>query len=239
MSEAIRLDKRLVELIHCSRGEAQKYIEGGWVLVNGEVVEQPQFKVHEQAVELHPDATLEPLTPVTLLLNYPQEYDVTAPSAPLQLITPATHAQEDNSGIRTLHRHFGKLQPTAPLEAGASGLLVFTHDWRVVRKLVDDAKKNEQEYIVEVSSEIEAEQLQQLNRPMIFNNWPLSDTRVSRQSETHLRFALKAVRPDQIRFMCRSVGLTVLTMKRIRIGRVSMGKLPSGQWRYLSPGQLF
>ncbi|WP_366509091.1 S4 domain-containing protein, partial [uncultured Paraglaciecola sp.] len=35
MSEAIRLDKHLVALIQCSRGEAQKYIEGGWVLVDG------------------------------------------------------------------------------------------------------------------------------------------------------------------------------------------------------------
>jgi 23S rRNA pseudouridine2604 synthase len=239
MSEPIRLDKHLVELIHCSRGEAQKYIEGGWVLVDGEVVEQPQFKVQEQKVELHPDATLEPITPVTILLNLPQGFDVTAPTIPLQLITPATHAPEDNAGIRTLKRHFSKLQPTAPLEAGASGLLVFSHDWRVVRKLVDDAKKNEQEYIVEVSSEIEPEQLQQLNRPMIFNNWPLPDTKVSRQSESHLRFALKSVRPGQIEFMCRSVGLTVVAMKRIRIGRVAMGKLPPGQWRYLPPGLLF
>ena len=102
-----------------------------------------------------------------------------------------------------------------------------------------DATKNEQEYLVEVSSEIEPEQLTRLNRPMTFNNWPIPNTKVSRQSETRLRFAMKSVRPEQIEFMCNSVGLTVVTMKRIRIGRVSMGKLPLGQWRYLATGKLF
>jgi 23S rRNA pseudouridine2604 synthase len=239
MSEPMRLDKRLVELIHCSRGEAQKYIEGGWVLVDGEVVDQPQFTVLEQTVVLHDDATLEPIVPVTLLLHLPVGFDARDPTAPLQLITPESHAEDDNSGIRLLKRHFARLKPTAPLEAGATGLLAFSNDWRVVRRLVDDANKNEQEYIVEVGSEIESDQLERLNRPMIFNNWPLPDTKVSRQSETRLRFALKYVRPEQIEFMCKSVGLTVVAMRRIRIGRVSMGKLPPGQWRYLPTGLLF
>ncbi len=229
MSEPIRLDKHLVALIGCSRGEAQKYIEGGWVLVDGEVVEQPQFKVLEQKVELHADATLEAIVPVTLLLNMPTGFDEHDATAPLQLITPETHAEDDASGIRMLRRHFSHLKPTAPLESGATGLLVFTNNWKVVRRLVDDASKNEQEYTVEVSSEIEPEQLARLNRPMTFNNWPIPNTKVSRQSETRLRFAMKSVRPGQIEFMCQSVGLKVVVMKRIRIGRVSMGKLPPGK----------
>lgn len=239
MGEPMRLDKRLVELIHCSRGDAQRYIEGGWVLVDGEVVELPQYKVQGQTVALHADATLEPITPVTLLLNYPLGFDTLTPAAPLSLLIPETHAADDRSGIRLLNRHFSRLKPTTPLEAGATGLLVFSNDWRVVRRLVDDASKNEQEYIVEVSGEIAPGQLEVLNRPMQFNNWPIPDTRVSRQSENRLRFALNHVRPGQIEFMCRSVGLTVVAMKRIRIGRVSMGKLPPGQWRYLPAGRLF
>lgn len=239
MSEPIRLDKRLVELIHCSRGEAQKYIEGGWVRVDGEVVEQPQFKVLEQKVELHADATFEAAVPATLLLNFPEGLDANDPSVALQLFTAANHAKDDDSGIRPLKRHFAKLKATAPLEAGATGLLVFSNDWRVVRRLVDDAKKNEQEYIVEVSSEVSHDQLEQLNRPMTFNNWPIPHTKVSRQSETRLRFALKYVRPEQIEFMCQRVGLTIVAMRRIRIGRVSMSKLAPGQWRYLATGLRF
>ena len=68
MSEPVRLAKRLIALIGCSRSEAEKYIEGGWVLVDGEIIDLPQFKVLDQKVELHPDATLAPITPMTILL---------------------------------------------------------------------------------------------------------------------------------------------------------------------------
>jgi len=239
MSEPMRLDKRLVELIHCSRGEAEKYIKSGWVLVDGEVVEKPNCKVLAQKVELHPDASLEPAPTVTLLLNLPEGFDPSDPAAPLQLITPESHYADDDSGIRMLKSHFSKLTPTAPLESGATGLLVFTKDWRVTRRLVEDAKKNEQEYVVEVSEEITPEQIKQLNAPMKKNNWPLPKAKVSKQSERRLRFALANVRPDQIEYMCQSIGLTIVLMRRIRIGRVPMKKLPPGQWCYLPMDTLF
>ncbi len=233
MNEAIRLDKHLVALIQCSRGEAQKYIEGGWVLVDGEVIDQPQFKVLEQKVELHTDANLTATLPRTVLLNLPEGFDVSTPTAPLQLITPETHTGDDRSGIRVLKRHFARLMPTAPIELGASGLMVFSQDGKIVRKLVEEAKTNEQEYTVDVSGEIEPEGLQQLNSKIIKNGWPLPSAKVSWQSETRLRFALKNVHSGQIKFMCENVGLTVVAMTRLRIGRVSMGKLLPGEWRYL------
>ncbi|EJC0106085.1 S4 domain-containing protein, partial [Pseudomonas aeruginosa] len=52
MTDPIRLSKRLAELTACSRREAELYIEGGWVSVDGEVIEEPQFKVLDQRVEL-------------------------------------------------------------------------------------------------------------------------------------------------------------------------------------------
>ncbi len=239
MSEPIRLSKRLIELIHCSRSEAERYIEGGWVLVDGEIVDQPQFKVLDQKVTLHPEATLAPCPPVTILLHQPTGFDVDNPTAALSLITPETRASDDNSGIRTLKRHFSRLKPTAPLEAGATGLVVFSQDGRVVRRLVEDANKNEQEYIVEVSGEIASDGLERLNAAMKLDGWKLPAAKVSWQNEIRLRFALKNVRPGQIEFMCQSVGLTIEAMMRIRIGRVSMAKLPPGQWRYLPTGVLF
>lgn len=56
MTDPIRLSKRLAELTACSRREAELYIEGGWVSVDGEVIEEPQFKVLDQRVELLPGA---------------------------------------------------------------------------------------------------------------------------------------------------------------------------------------
>jgi len=239
MKESIRLSKRLIELLRCSRSEAERYIEGGWVLVDGEIIDQPQFKVLDQNVELHPEATLAPCPPVTILLHQADAFDADHPAAALPLITAENHATDDKSGIRILKRHFSRLKPTAPLEAGATGLLVFSQDGRVVRRLVEDANKNEQEYLVEVSGEIAADGLARLNRPMKQNGWKLPDAKVSWQNEIRLRFALKNVRPGQIEFMCQRVGLKVEKMKRLRIGRVSLAKLPPGQWRYLPHGVLF
>ncbi len=208
-------------------------------MVDGEVVDRPQFMVADQKVELHADATLKPILPMTLLLNMPTGFDVDDPGAGLTLMTPDTRMDDDGSDIRTLKRHFSRLLLTAPLEAGATGLLVFTQDKRVEQRLINMANRNEQEYVVEISGEIEPDGLDELNGAMKMNGWPLPSAKVSWQNETRLRFALKNILPGQIEFMCNKVGLTVVAMTRIRIGRVSMAKLPPGQWRYLPEGMLF
>ena len=75
MNEPVRLAKRLAEMLPCSRREAEQYIEGGWVSVDGMVVEEPQFRVQNQTIGLSPDASLLALTPVTLLLHKPAGYE--------------------------------------------------------------------------------------------------------------------------------------------------------------------
>lgn len=232
MTEALRLSKRITEQFHCSRREAELLIEGGWVRVDGEVVEEPQFKVLEQVITLHPDATVEPSAPATILLHKPADL---ASQAAQELINAASHLADDPARIRILKKHFARLNPVLPLEAPACGLLVFTQDYRVARKLIDDAYKIEQEFIVEVAGSIASGGLKRLNHGLDFDGMVLPPIKVSWQNETRLRFALKTPRPGQIAHMCASVGLKVLSMKRIRIGRLSMGNLPPGQWRYL-PG---
>jgi 23S rRNA pseudouridine2604 synthase len=54
-----------------------------------------------------------------------------------------------------------------------------------------------------------------------------------------LRFVLLEGKKRQIRRMCEAVGLTVMGLKRVRIGRVTLGQLPLGQWRYLGPQERF
>lgn len=238
MFTPIRLDKYLAATLPCSRREAELYITGGWVSVDGLAVEEPQFMVSVQKVELHPDASLTPIEPVTILLHQPADTGPN-PSAALQLIRPETRAAHDRSGIHLLKQHFLRLAPQIPLERNASGLVIYTQDWRAARKLSDDAASLEQEYIVEVAGELPAEKLKLLNYGLSYNGHPLPPGKVSWQNETHLRFAIKGLHPGQIAHMCQSVGLPVLAMKRLRIGRVSMGKLPPGQWRFLMPKEQF
>jgi 23S rRNA pseudouridine2604 synthase len=238
MTDPVRLAKRLAEAIHCSRREAELYIAGGWVLVDGQVVEELQFMVAGQKVELHPEATLVPVEPVTILFHQPPDVDMNADTIK-QLLCADTYAPDDRSGIRLLKQHFVRLTQCLPLQVHASGLAVFTQDYRVTRKLTEDAAMIEQEYIVEVAGELAPEGLKLLNHGLSFNGKPLPPVKVSWQNETRLRFALKGVKPGQVEHMCKAVGLQVLAMKRLRIGRVSMSKLPQGQWRYLMPYEKF
>lgn len=236
MTEAVRLAKLVAELSACSRREAELYIAGGWVKVDGQVVELPQFMVAGQKVEIDPKAKAVPVEPVTIVLHQRLGLNDEAVAS---LLRADTQAADDHSHIRVLQQHFVRMTPCLPLEPGASGMSVFTQDFRVSRKLVDGAATVEQEYVAEIAGELSEEGLKLLNHGLVFNGKPLSPAKVSRQSETRLRFALKGVRMGQIAFMCDSVGLQLLSLRRLRIGRLSMGKLPAGQWRYLAPYEKF
>lgn len=231
MTEPVRLAKRVAALAQCSRREAEMYIEGGWVRVDGVTVEEPQFKVLDQRIEIDPQAKLEPPEPATMVLHKPAGVTVDEARA---LVTPQTHASEDTSGVRLLKRHFARLDAPLPLPDKASGLLVFTQDWRVKRRLEEDADRIEQEFVVEVAGTLAPNGLALLNHGLVFDHYALPPIKVSWQNETHLRFALKRIAPDKIERMCGAVGLTVLSMKRLRVGRISMARLQPGQWRYLA-----
>ena len=234
MPDSIRLAKHLAELVRCSRREAELYIEGGWVSVDGEVIEEPGFRLHGQTVTLAPDATLAPQPAVTILLHKPMGIDgSTAEGTALGLIRPEAIAAGDRSGIRFLKRHVAGLTLAAPLADSASGLMVWTQDWRVARKLVEDAARIEHEFIVEVTGAIMPDGLALLNSGSAVPGRPTGPLKVSWQNETHLRFALKAAGTHPIAQLCTSVGLTARAIRRIRIGRISMAALGSGQWRYL------
>jgi 23S rRNA pseudouridine2604 synthase len=236
MTEGIRLAKRVAALVPCSRREAELYIEGGWVRVDGVVVEEPQHRVGDELVELDPKATLEALAPVTLLLHKPAgagEGDA------LRLLAPGNRAPGDHSGIRPVKRHFQQLHALMPLPAPASGLAVFSQEPRIIRRLTEDAMTLEQELIVEVAGELPPEGLARLGHGLAFEGRALPPAKVSWQNETRLRFAVKGIPPPLVPWMCEQVGLRVLGMKRLRIGRLPMAGLPPGQWRYLLPAERF
>ncbi|MGI4849927.1 MAG: rRNA pseudouridine synthase [Janthinobacterium lividum] len=239
MTETIRLAKRVAELVPCSRRDAELTIENGAVKVDGVVIEEPGYRIAaDQLVEVVPGATAEPSEPVTILFHKPAGIDTGSLAIPdmaaiLPLLTAQTRMAGERSGIRLLKRHFSAVKMTDALETNASGLVVLTEDWRTVRKLVADRERIEQEFLVEVSGQLAPDGLALLNHGLRFSGKPLPSAKVSWQNETRLRFALKAPARGQIEHMCQAVGLSVVSMRRLRIGRMSLATLPPGQWRYL------
>lgn len=236
MTDSVRLAKRVAELRNCSRREAEQYITGGWVRVDGIVVETPQFRITDQRIEIDAQADPRQAEPVTLLFHKPAGLS-TAPSgqgllspAP-GLLTATTRWAEDPSGITPLKKHLVQLSLCLPLDTTASGLIVFTQDWRIVRKLTEDAAALEHEILVDVADERPDDALECMARATAL--------KVSWQSENRLRIALKGAQPGQIDRLCTTAGLQIRSVKRIRLGGVSMGKLPAGQWRYLREQERF
>ncbi len=239
MSDSIRLSKRLAESLPCSRREAELYIEGGWVSVDGVVVEAPQTPVRpEQRVELLPGAHAAPLPPVTLLLHKPA--GLALDQGDLQtLLDEARRSAEDRSGIRPLARHRVRLELLTPLEAEASGLVVLSQAWGVKRRLVEDAARLEHEFTVEVGGSPERDALPVFQPGIRYRGAALPPFKASWQSERRLRVAVKTPAPGQVRDLCRQAGLEVLGVRRLRIGRVALAGLEPGQWRYLGEHERF
>ena len=117
--------------------------------------------------------------------------------------------------------------------------MVLTQDGRVWRRLTEDGDEIEHEYIVETRGEIAPWGLRRLNHGLSHEGRVLPPCKVSWQNETRLRFALKGCQGGQLRDMCRQVGLDVVAIRRIRIGRIALGKMPEGSWRYLPVGERF
>lgn len=257
-TSGVRLSKCVAELKACSRREAEQYIEGGWVRVAGIVIEEPQFRVHDEAVDIDPHASLMALAPVTLLLHKPPGFDAGTHEPisikglgkgireALALITPASQAANSNDGrplVPLLKKHLTKQALCLPLESAASGLVVYTQDWRIERKLVEDAHVIEQEFTIEVEGDVSPDTLDHLNHGLNDGGHPLPAVKVSVSStgegRTRLRCAVKGVHPGLIAYLCDRVGLKILSLKRIRVGRLPLSTLAVGEWRFLLPYERF
>jgi 23S rRNA pseudouridine2604 synthase len=239
--EPVRLSKRLAELGLCSRREADSYIEQGWVKVDGVVAVLGQKVGPGQRIELDPRARRAQSQRVTILLNKPVGYVSGQAEKGYQpavvLITAQNHWKGDKSRIRFSPEHLKGLAPAGRLDIDSVGLLVLTQDGRVAKTIIGEDSEVEKEYLVRVAGKLSDEGLKKLNHGLELDGAKLRPAKVWWQNDDQLRFILKEGKKRQIRRMCELVGLRVLGLKRIRIGKLLLGELPPGQWRYLGPDE--
>jgi len=243
-AEQPRLSKRMSELGLCSRREADEWIENGWVRVDGRVIATLGTRVAPDArIEVDPAAHRLQRESVTILLHKPVGYvsgqaeDGYLPA--VTLIRPENRWAEDRTPIKWRPAQLRGLAPAGRLDIDSTGLLVFTQDGRVARRLIGEDSEVEKEYLVRVEGTLDARGLALLNRGLELDGMRLKPARVSWQNEHQLRFVLREGRKRQIRRMCELVGLKVTGLKRVRTGSVPLGKLPPGKWRYLRRDETF
>jgi 23S rRNA pseudouridine2604 synthase len=119
------------------------------------------------------------------------------------------------------------------------GLIVFTSDGRVARRLVGANSAVEKEYLVWVKGEINNTKLNRLRHGMTLDGKSLNPAIIDHLKGSQLRFTLTEGRKRQIRRMCEMVDLHVSRLIRVRIGNVKLGKLEPGKWRLLKTGESF
>jgi len=245
---SVRLSKRMSELGLASRREADEWIARGWVRVDGRIVSELGSRVVEgQRITIDAPAKQAQAQLVTVLVNKPvgfvsgQAEDGYEPA--VVLVTPENQWREDRSAIHFTPQHLRSLVPAGRLDIDSVGLLVLTQDGRIAKQLIGEGGEIEKEYLVRVASKTGAplapEKLALLRHGLSLDDEPLRPAQVEWLNDEQLRFVLTQGKKRQIRRMCELVGLQVLGLKRVRIGGVALGNLPTGQWRYLLPGERF
>jgi 23S rRNA pseudouridine2604 synthase len=260
----VRLNKRMANLGLCSRREADEWIARGWVLVNGEPAVMGMPVAPDARVEVLPQARHQQAGQVTILLHKPVGYVSGQPEdgheAAATLIGAPSQwrgdAKTPADGRRFAPEHTRGLAPAGRLDIDSTGLLVLTQDGRVARTLIGESSGVEKEYLVRVqfapngpqgegvvAQDVQAvfppKQLALLRHGLSLDGQALKPAQVDWQNPEQLRFVLVEGKKRQIRRMCEQVGLHVVGLKRIRIGRVMLGNLPVGQWRFLGASESF
>jgi 23S rRNA pseudouridine2604 synthase len=155
------------------------------------------------------------------------------------LVLPTTQWRIDEADPKFHPAHLKGLAPAGRLDIDSTGLLVLTQDGRIARQLIGADSEIEKEYLVRVEGTLDAAGLELLRHGLELDGVTLKRAQVTWINDDQLRFVLREGRKRQIRRMCEVVGLVVTGLKRIRIGRVKLGSLPLGQWRYLRDDESF
>lgn len=242
MSEdKVRLSKLMAERGLCSRREADVYIEKGLVYVDGQIIDQLGTKVLPTArITLGMEALQAQKRLVSIVLNKPIGY-VSAQPEPDK--TPAIRLITDDNQFslkdkRRLQRDDLKgIAVVGRLDIDSQGLLLFTQDGRLAKKVIGEDSDIEKEYIVRVRGTLPEDQLELLRFGLELDGKKLKRAGVEWINEDQLRFVLREGKKRQIRRMCELVGLQVAGLKRVRLGKLRLGDLPEGKWRYLDPSE--
>lgn len=239
-----RLSKIMAQRGMCSRREADRYIEQGLVMVDGRKISELGTKVSPEAeIELASEGRKQQSRQVTILINKPIGYVSGQPEdgykAAVSILGHQSRWREDRSPRKFNPGQLKGLAPAGRLDIDSNGLLVLTQDGRVARKLIGEDSVVDKEYLVRVTGKLSDAGLKLLNHGLSLDGKKLKPAKVSWQNDDQLRFILREGKKRQIRRMCEMVDLNVVGLKRIRIGKIVLGNLPNGKWRYLGDREQF
>jgi 23S rRNA pseudouridine2605 synthase len=232
MAERRTLDRLLSRSGLCSRGEAARWIAAGRVRVNGKPVLEPGIWVDpaRDAVSLD-GRPLGGARPVTIVLNKPKGF---------------LTSRGDPRGRRTVYDLLAGVPawvfPVGRLDRDTSGLLLLTNDTALGERITNPRTGLEKLYRVTTKRRVGPEELARLARGLVLDDGPARPARARlvghRGPTSVVELALTEGRNRQVRRMFLALGRPVKELRRIAIGPLRLGTLPSGRWRALTAAEL-
>jgi len=224
-SESIRINKYISEKGLCSRREADELIRQGRVTINNEKAEMGSKVYPGDNVKLGGKSLKPKERPVYLAFNKPPGI-------------VSTTDQKEKNNIIDLINFPKRIFPVGRLDKESEGLIFLTSDGDIVNKILRAGNNHEKEYIVTVNKPITEGFVESMANGVRILGTVTKKCKAVQMSKYMFRIILTEGMNRQIRRMCEVFGYEVVKLKRVRIMNVTLGSLPVGQWRYLTPDEL-
>lgn len=221
----IRLNKYISDSGFCSRREADRYIENGSVRINGRIAEMG-VKVHAG------DVVKVNGTPI----ECENETVYIALNKPVGVVSTTDPTEPDN--IVDFVNYPTRVFNIGRLDKPSEGLILLTNDGEIVNKILRASNNHQKEYEVAVNKPINEEFIRKMSNGLPILGTTTKKCKVTQEGASHFRIILTQGLNRQIRRMCEYLGYEVTKLKRVRIMNISLGKLPIGQWRFLSEEEI-
>ncbi len=234
--EPQRVNKWLAQAGVCSRREAEALIAAGLVSIDGERVDDAGRKILAgQTLTLSDAAQAELAAQTSILIHKPVGY-VSGQPEPGKIPAVRLVTRETQWGEKApVPPKDASLPPLGRLDEDSRGLLILSDDGVLAKALIGPQSELDKEYFVFVIGEITEEKLSLLRHGLELDGRQLRPAKVEVVADRRLKFTLNEGRNRQIRRMCELVELKVADLFRTRIGPITLGDMPEGRWRPITP----
>ncbi len=216
----MRIQKYLSQQGILSRREAERYMTKGLVTVNGKVVTELGTKIDPN----------KDIVKVTESKTTPKETH--AIYKPRGVV--CSNNESEGKTLAQAFPNLSHLNSVGRLDKESEGLLLLSNDGIVTKAITGDDHKIEKEYIVTVREDVLPGMIEQIAKGISLSDG-MTLPAVGKKIDQHtLSITLKEGRKHQVRRMCDALKMTVLSLKRIRIGSIHLKPLTDGGSRKLT-----
>ncbi|HIF07562.1 MAG TPA: rRNA pseudouridine synthase [Gemmatimonadetes bacterium] len=228
----MRIQKFLSRAGVSSRRKAETMVLEGWVRINGNVVSELGTKVDPDKDHVEVGGKTVRLREITWIRFH----------KPIDVLCTA----EDTHGRKTLYDllpdEHRALRYVGRLDLDTAGLLLLTNDGDLANRLIHPRYRVEREYEVSVEGVPSLKDIARLRGGIKLRDGLARPKRVEAYEPVNengnLTIVMTEGRKREVRRMMYELGYPVVTMRRVRVGPVSLGDLPPGEWEPLSPEEV-